>query len=149
MNQTPAGKRFLFTGGGPAWPARTHHRRCLREPWPFNTIAAMTISVTKAALIVVFFMEIRGRSPVIWVALAYRIVLARHYVCLVNERFHDARLEVIKIHRRTIRFRSWQLWWRCNARLHLKQGSLRRCLETESDTICDGHSGRELAIVVS
>jgi cytochrome c oxidase subunit 4 len=35
-----------------------------------NIIAAMTISVAKVALIVVFFMEIRGRSPVIWVALA-------------------------------------------------------------------------------
>jgi caa(3)-type oxidase subunit IV len=33
----------------------------------------MTISAAKAALIVVFFMEIRRRSPAVWVALAIGI----------------------------------------------------------------------------
>jgi len=70
MNQTPAGKRFLFTAVALLGLLALTIGAAYVNLGPFNTIAAMTISVTKAALIVVFFMEIRGRSPVIWVALA-------------------------------------------------------------------------------
>ena len=34
---------------------------------PFNTIVAMAISVTKGALIVLFFMHMRYSKPVIWI----------------------------------------------------------------------------------
>jgi cytochrome c oxidase subunit IV len=70
MNQTSPSKKFLSTLGallgllaltiGAAWV----------NLGPFNIIVAMLISVAKAALVVVFFMEIRERRPVIWVALA-------------------------------------------------------------------------------
>jgi cytochrome c oxidase subunit 4 len=34
---------------------------------PFNTIVAMSISLTKAALIALFFMHLRYSKPLIWV----------------------------------------------------------------------------------
>lgn len=37
---------------------------------PLNTVAAMSISVAKAALIIWFFMHVRGSSPLIWIAVA-------------------------------------------------------------------------------
>ena len=70
MNQTPASKRFLFTAGALLGLLALTIGAAYVNLGPFNTIAAMTISVAKAALIVVFFMEIRERSPVIWIALA-------------------------------------------------------------------------------
>ena len=33
---------------------------------PFNVLVAMTISVAKAALIVLFFMEVRYSHPIVW-----------------------------------------------------------------------------------
>ena len=70
MNQTPASKRFLFTAGALLGLLALTIGAAYVNLGPFNTIAAMTISVAKATLIVVFFMEIRERSPVIWIALA-------------------------------------------------------------------------------
>jgi cytochrome c oxidase subunit 4 len=70
MNQTPARKRFLSTLGALLGLLALTIGAAYVNLGPFNIIAGMTISVAKAALIVVFFMEIRGRSPVIWVALA-------------------------------------------------------------------------------
>ena len=37
---------------------------------PLNTVVAMSISVAKAALIICFFMHVRGSNPLIWVAVA-------------------------------------------------------------------------------
>jgi cytochrome c oxidase subunit 4 len=37
---------------------------------PFNTIAAMSISLAKGLLIVLFFMHVRGSSRLIWIAAA-------------------------------------------------------------------------------
>ena len=70
MNQTPASKRFLFTAAALLGLLALTVGAAYVNLGPFNTIAAMTISVAKATLIVVFFMEIRERGPVIWVALA-------------------------------------------------------------------------------
>jgi len=70
MNQTPASKRFLFTAGALLGLLALTIGAAYVNLGPFNTIAAMTISVAKAALIVVFFMEIRERGSVIWIALA-------------------------------------------------------------------------------
>ena len=70
MNQTPASKRFLFTAGALLSLLALTIGAAYVNLGPFNTIAAMTISVAKAALIVVFFMEIRERGRVIWIALA-------------------------------------------------------------------------------
>ncbi|MGI8964593.1 MAG: cytochrome C oxidase subunit IV family protein [Limisphaerales bacterium] len=35
---------------------------------PFNAVAAISISVAKASLILLFFMQLRGNSRLIWVA---------------------------------------------------------------------------------
>ena len=70
MNQTPASKRFLSTLGALFGLLGLTIGAAYVNLGPFNIVAAMTISVAKAALIVVFFMEIRGRGPVIWIALA-------------------------------------------------------------------------------
>jgi cytochrome c oxidase subunit IV len=70
MKQDPASKRLLSTAGALlGLLALTVGAACV-DLGPFNTIAAISISVTKTALVVVFFMEIRGRGPVIWVSLA-------------------------------------------------------------------------------
>jgi cytochrome c oxidase subunit 4 len=37
---------------------------------PFNTIVAMSISVAKGLLIVLFFMHVRGSGRLIWIAAA-------------------------------------------------------------------------------
>ncbi len=37
---------------------------------PFNTIAAMCISIAKGLLIILFFMHVRGSNHLIWVAVA-------------------------------------------------------------------------------
>jgi len=34
---------------------------------PFNTVAAMSIALTKAVLILLFFMHLRDSKPIIWV----------------------------------------------------------------------------------
>ncbi|MFL6514580.1 MAG: cytochrome C oxidase subunit IV family protein [Chthoniobacterales bacterium] len=34
---------------------------------PFNTIAAMAVAATKAALIALFFMHLRYSKPVVWI----------------------------------------------------------------------------------
>lgn len=70
MNRESANNRFLFTAGTLLGLLALTVSAAYVNLGPFNIIAAMTISVAKAALIVVFFMEIRGRGPVIWVALA-------------------------------------------------------------------------------
>jgi cytochrome c oxidase subunit 4 len=70
MNREPATNRFLFTAGALLGLLALTVGAAYVNLGPFNTIAAMTISAAKTVLILVFFMEIRGRSPVIWVALA-------------------------------------------------------------------------------
>jgi len=37
---------------------------------PFNTIAAMSISLAKGLLIILFFMHVRGSNRLIWIAAA-------------------------------------------------------------------------------
>jgi cytochrome c oxidase subunit 4 len=37
---------------------------------PFNTVVAMTISLAKAALILIVFMDLRERGKLVWLALA-------------------------------------------------------------------------------
>ena len=39
-------------------------------PWYFNTIVAMTIAVTKATFVVLYFMHVRYSSRLIWVIMA-------------------------------------------------------------------------------
>jgi cytochrome c oxidase subunit IV len=39
-------------------------------PWKFNTIVALTIAVTKATLVVMYFMHVRYSSRLIWVIVA-------------------------------------------------------------------------------
>ena len=39
-------------------------------PWQFNTIVALTIAVTKATLVVLYFMHVRYSSRLIWVIVA-------------------------------------------------------------------------------
>lgn len=39
-------------------------------PWYFNTIVAMTIAVTKATFVVLYFMHVRYSSRLIWVIFA-------------------------------------------------------------------------------
>ena len=39
-------------------------------PWQLNTIVAMTIAVTKATLVVLFFMHVRYSSRLVWVIIA-------------------------------------------------------------------------------
>jgi cytochrome c oxidase subunit 4 len=34
---------------------------------PLNTVAAMSISVVKAALIILFFMHVRQSKPILWI----------------------------------------------------------------------------------
>ena len=70
MNRSPANKRFLFTAGALLGLLALTVGAAYVNLGPFNTIVAMSISLAKAALVVVMFMEIRGRGPVIWVALA-------------------------------------------------------------------------------
>ena len=70
MNRSSANKRFLFTAGALLGLLALTVGAAYVNLGPFNTIVAMSISSAKAALIVVMFMEIRGRGPVIWVALA-------------------------------------------------------------------------------
>ena len=41
---------------------------------PFNVAVALTISVAKAALIVLFFMEVRYSKPIVWLFAAAGIV---------------------------------------------------------------------------
>jgi len=36
-------------------------------PWQFNTIVAMTIAITKATFVVLYFMHVRYSSRLIWV----------------------------------------------------------------------------------
>ena len=70
MNRASANKRLMFTAGALlVLLALTVGAACVNLG-PFNTIVAMSISAAKAALIVVMFMEIRGRGSLIWVALA-------------------------------------------------------------------------------
>jgi cytochrome c oxidase subunit 4 len=69
MKQTPSSRRFLFTVAALLGLLALTIGFAYVDVGPFNTIAALTISVAKATLIVIFFMGIRGRSPLIWVAL--------------------------------------------------------------------------------
>ena len=39
-------------------------------PWYFNTIVAMTIAVTKATFVVLYFMHVRYSSRLVWVIVA-------------------------------------------------------------------------------
>src|SRR6185437_12502895 len=39
-------------------------------PWQFNTIVAMTIAITKATFVVLYFMHVRYSSRLIWVIVA-------------------------------------------------------------------------------
>jgi cytochrome c oxidase subunit 4 len=39
-------------------------------PWQFNTIVALTIAVTKATLVVLYFMHVRYSPRLVWVILA-------------------------------------------------------------------------------
>lgn len=39
-------------------------------PWQFNTIVALTIAVTKATLVVLYFMHVRYSSRLVWVIVA-------------------------------------------------------------------------------
>jgi len=39
-------------------------------PWYFNTIVAMTIAVTKATFVVLYFMHVRYSTRLIWVIVA-------------------------------------------------------------------------------
>ena len=39
-------------------------------PWQLNTIVAMTIAITKATFVVLYFMHVRYSSRLIWVILA-------------------------------------------------------------------------------
>lgn len=39
-------------------------------PWYFNTIVAMTIAVTKATFVVLYFMHVRYSTRLIWVIMA-------------------------------------------------------------------------------
>jgi cytochrome c oxidase subunit IV len=39
-------------------------------PWQFNTIVALTIAVTKATLVVLYFMHVRYSPRLIWVIVA-------------------------------------------------------------------------------
>ena len=69
MKQIPSSKGFLFTTAALlVLLALTVGVACVNLG-PFNIIAALTISVAKAALIVMFFMGIQGRSPLTWLAL--------------------------------------------------------------------------------
>ena len=70
MNRAPASKRFLSTAAALLGLLALTIGTAYVNLGPFNTVAAMSISAAKAVLILVFFMEIRGGGPVIWVALA-------------------------------------------------------------------------------
>ena len=39
-------------------------------PWKFNTIVAMTIAITKATFVVLYFMHMRYSARLIWVIMA-------------------------------------------------------------------------------
>ena len=39
-------------------------------PWKFNTIIALTIAVTKATFVVLYFMHVRYSSRLVWVIVA-------------------------------------------------------------------------------
>ena len=39
-------------------------------PWRFNTIVAMTIAVTKATFVVLYFMHVRYSARLVWVIVA-------------------------------------------------------------------------------
>jgi len=39
-------------------------------PWYFNTIVAMTIAVTKATFVVLYFMHVRYSTRLVWVIVA-------------------------------------------------------------------------------
>ena len=39
-------------------------------PWQFNTIVALTIAVTKATLVVLYFMHVRYSPRLVWVIVA-------------------------------------------------------------------------------
>jgi cytochrome c oxidase subunit 4 len=69
MKSNPAAKRILFTLSALLALLALTIGSAFANLGPFNTIASMAISITKAGLIILFFMEIRERSPVIKVAL--------------------------------------------------------------------------------
>jgi len=69
MKQPPSSGRFLFTLAALLGLLALTIGVAYVDLGPFNTTAALTISVAKAVLIVMIFMGIRGRSPLIWVAL--------------------------------------------------------------------------------
>ena len=69
MNREPATNRFLFTAGALLGLLALTVGAAYVNLGPFNIIAALTISVAKAALIVMFFMGIQGRNPLTWLAL--------------------------------------------------------------------------------
>jgi cytochrome c oxidase subunit 4 len=70
MNQTFAGRRSLLTLAALLGLLALTIGAAYVNLGPFNTVVAMSISFAKAALMVVFFMEIRERGPLVWVALA-------------------------------------------------------------------------------
>jgi cytochrome c oxidase subunit 4 len=39
-------------------------------PWQFNTIVAMTIAITKATFVVLYFMHVRYSARLVWVIVA-------------------------------------------------------------------------------
>ena len=70
MNQISSSKRLLLALTGLLGLLALTIGAAYVNLGPFNTVAAMSIALAKAAIIVVFFMEIRKRGPLIWVALA-------------------------------------------------------------------------------
>ena len=68
------GKRILFTAGGLMLLVGLTILAAAVNLGPFNTVVAMSISLAKASLIFVFFMEIRERTPLVWLALGSGIL---------------------------------------------------------------------------
>jgi cytochrome c oxidase subunit 4 len=68
MNQSLTSKPYLFTAAALLGLLALTIGLAYVNLGPLNTIAALTISIAKAALIASVFMEVRKRGRLVWVA---------------------------------------------------------------------------------
>jgi cytochrome c oxidase subunit 4 len=62
-------------------------------PWYFNTIVAMTIAVTKATFVVLYFMHVRYSTRLIWVIMASALFWMAILFALTFSDYNTRRLD--------------------------------------------------------
>ena len=64
---------------------------------PLNTVAALTIAVFKATLVVLFFMHVKYSTRLTWAVVARQRLLARDHAGADDGRLPDARLAHLRL----------------------------------------------------